>query len=282
MRLRLALLAVVLSATVGTGCVATNRTAALARRTGFGVTIESEDRQLAEALSRLLLDRSADAFVRVAIRYGELGISDKAMDYYSQALARHPGHIAALDGRARIWRDWGFLPDALKDADRAIRLAPDSASAHNTRGTILQAMHRPADAAAEYGLAATLDPKAPHALNNRCYLAFTVGLADLAIRDCAEALRRDASFTPARHNLALIHAARGDTELASAYFGRSSNAIARYNMGIVFLARKDYSRAAAEFEAAARTDPAFTDAHRRARQAAHLVKTETERSHADR
>jgi tetratricopeptide (TPR) repeat protein len=229
---------------------------------------------------RLTVDRSADALVNVAVRYSELGVSDKAMDYYSEALSVDPRHLGALDGRARAWRDWGFTAEALSDVDRGLKIAPSSAAFHNTKGTILQILHRYAEADGEYTAAARLAPAAPHAINNRGYLAFVEGRTDAALRDCSEALRRSPLFVPARHNLALIYAALGNTDLASSYFGRSSNAIARYNMGIVFLARKDFSRAAAEFEAASRANPSFAQARRRALQARHLAYTETERSDA--
>jgi tetratricopeptide (TPR) repeat protein len=268
---------IVLAAILAGGCAATTASHQSSRSASFGATIESGDPRLASGLLRLAVDRSADSLVNIAIRYSELGISDKAMDYYSEALSVDPRNLVGLDGRARVWRDWGFTAEALSDVDRGLKVAPYSAAFHNTRGTILQTLHRYAEAADEYTAAARLAPTSPYAINNRGYLAFIEGRTEEALRDCSEALRRSPSFVPARHNLALIHAALGNNDLANSYFGRSSDAIARYNMGIVFLARKDYTRAAIEFDAATRTNPSFARAHRRAHQARHLAYIETER-----
>ena len=40
----------------------------------------------------------------------------------------------------RVWRDWGLPALALGDAHRAIYYAPQSASARNTYGTVMQAL----------------------------------------------------------------------------------------------------------------------------------------------
>jgi Tfp pilus assembly protein PilF len=50
--------------------------------------------------------------------------------------------------RGRVFSRKGDLPQALRDCERAVALAPDLALAHASRGDVLAAMGR-ADAAAE-------------------------------------------------------------------------------------------------------------------------------------
>jgi Flp pilus assembly protein TadD len=249
--------------------------AATGGTTGGLSAVESLDSQLSAALLVLKVDRSPDQLVRVGTRYYQLNIRDRAMDYYTEALTADGRHPAALDGRARVLRDWGFIQEALSDAHSATLAAPQSAAAFNTLGTILQASGDYESARAAYTKAAGLDLAAPYAVSNLCYLSFLTGSGEAAANDCSAALARNNSFVPAKNNLALTYAALGQTDAARAHFaGSTTDASGRYNMGIVFLAERRYEEAAAEFHAATRIAPAFAAAHRRARQAVQLAEVE--------
>jgi tetratricopeptide (TPR) repeat protein len=139
---------------------------------GFGSrAVEAHDPGLSNSLAWLIVDRTPSRLVAVGNRYYQLQIRDKAMDYYSEAITLEDTHAGALDGRARVLRDWGFTDEALADALRAARSSPDSAAAVNTLGTILQAVGRYDDAAVMYARSADLDHSAPYAMNNLCYLS---------------------------------------------------------------------------------------------------------------
>jgi protein O-GlcNAc transferase len=244
--------------------------------------VEALDPQLSSALGWLILGRSPGRLVSVGNRYYQLGIRDKAMDYYSEAITLEEQHAAALDGRARVLRDWGFIDEALSDALRAVRSSPDSAAAVNTLGTILQALGKDEEAVVVYTRAADLDRTAPYAMTNLCYLSFLAGQHQAAARDCSDALSRSNAFAPARNNLALAYAAAGQADTARSYFlGSTDDAVGHYNLGIVLLAQKRYEEAAAEFHAATRRNPSFAAAHRRANQAEHSAALERT-SHAGR
>jgi tetratricopeptide (TPR) repeat protein len=254
---------------------------ASATGSGLVVAVESHDPQLSNALGWLLVDRSAARLVAVGNRYYQLRIRDKAMDYYSEAITLGDTHAGALDGRARILRDWGFLDEALEDVLRAVGGSPDSAAAVNTFGTILQTLGRHDEAAVVYARAADLDRAAPYAMTNLCYLSFLAGRLDDAARDCSHALTRSNGFAPARNNLALTYAAAGQADTARAFFLDSTDdAAGHYNLGIVLLAQKRYAEAAAHFHSATRKNPSFAAAHRRARQAERAAAIERNSSHA--
>jgi tetratricopeptide (TPR) repeat protein len=238
-------------------------------------TIEARDPQLAAALVRVLAARTPEHLARAGDRYYQLGVRDKAMDYYAEALRRRSDTAAALDGAARIWRDWGAPGPALGSAYRATHAAPRSPAAWNTLGTILQAIGQNAAAARAYTRAIALDDAAVYAHNNLCYLAFTEGDRERALEQCTTALNMDAGFAPARNNLALVYAASGHRDRAAAAFrAAGSEADAHFNMGIVLLAERQYGAAASAFDAASRLEPSFgaarvraADARRRARAA---------------
>jgi Flp pilus assembly protein TadD len=95
-----------------------------------------------------------------------VGVTDAAFDHYSDALRLEPRSVAALDGRARLWRDTGLLGPALADAHRARYFAPKSAEVRNTLGTILDRRGLCHEALAEYREALRLKPDAVWAQEN--------------------------------------------------------------------------------------------------------------------
>ena len=248
-----------------------------------GVSVEAQDAALAVALLSVVRAPTSDNLAAVAERYYHLGIRDKAMDYFAESLRRNANSVRALDGSARIWRDWGQMNQALGTAHRARYFAPQSAPVWNTLGTILQALDQNAAAADAYRQAVALDSSAVYARSNLCYLAFVQGDAERSIAECTAALNVDGEFAPARNNLALAYAAAGDTQRATdTVRGLPEEADVHYNLGIVLLARREYAGAVLAFEAAYRVDPSFDAAHARAREARRLARRHMETADANR
>ena len=136
-------------------------------------SIEGRDVPLRDALAALRAAPSAATHLRVATEYMRVGIRDVAFDHYTDALRLEPRNVAAFDGRARLWRDVGFLTPALSDAHRAKYFAPASAQVRNTLGTILERSGQCREALAEYREALRLKPDAGWAQQNVTRLADT-------------------------------------------------------------------------------------------------------------
>lgn len=222
------------------------------------LSLELSDAKLSAALFAAAVDRTPENLEAIAVRYQQVGVLDKALDYYAQSLSSNPKGVTALDGTARIWRDWGEMGPALGSAYRAVHYSPSSAAAWNTLGTILQDVgdHRAARKA--YLKARTLDPSASYVATNMCYLAFVQGNVDGAFAECAMAVALDGSSASALNNLALVYAATGNRRLAEETFMRAGNqAAGHYNAGIVLMAERNYAAAAIAFERAARRKPGF-------------------------
>jgi superkiller protein 3 len=233
---------------------------------------------LSSALLKAAAAPSAESLDAVGYRYYQLGVLDVAMRFYSRALAKKPHDVGALDGRARIWRNWGRLNEALGDASRATYFGPDSPQAWNTLGTIMQMAGRSAEAEDMYRRAVALDDKAVYAMNNLCYLSFVAGDMHEAMEQCSRALLVDEDFVPARNNRGLVYAASEEPDRAFQDFSKAGPARASYNFGIVLMAEKKYAAAVNAFEAAYRADPDFAAAHVRARRARLLDRTAQETS----
>lgn len=242
----------------------------------LATTVESTDPQLSAALLQAVAVPTAASYRRVGREYRRLGIRDQASEYFSKAIRLEPADAVSYEALARIWRDWGTPQMGLADAYRAVHYAPQSPSAANTLGTLLQAMGYVDEARQWYSRALTLDPQAWYALNNLCYAAIMA--RQQAVPTCQAAVSAAPDQKTARNNLALAHAAAGDLDAADKWFRRAGDtAEAHYNYGITLMARREYTRAIEEFARALALDPQFTQAVVRAQQARALVAAEDDR-----
>lgn len=129
-------------------------------------SVEQRDAGLRTALQTLQREPSAASHVSVGVAYQRLGVRDAAFEQFSQALVFDARNIDALDGRARIWRDWGLLAPALADAHRARYFAPQRADVMNTLGTILERVGECNGARKAYRDAIAIDDRAVWARRN--------------------------------------------------------------------------------------------------------------------
>lgn len=128
--------------------------------------VEDRDLALKDALAGLAKAPSAASHLHVGQEYYRLGIRDLAFDHYSEVLTFDARSAAAYDGRARVWRDWGFMALALADAHRARYFQPTSAAVRNTLGTVLEMRDLCVEALSEYREALRMQPDAAWAQQN--------------------------------------------------------------------------------------------------------------------
>jgi Flp pilus assembly protein TadD len=240
-------------------------------------TAEAADPRLAAAIAVARLVPSPETLRAAATEYRRLGIVDRAHQFLLDALRLNGRDTATYDALARLWRDSGVPGAALADAHRAVYYAPSSAVAHNTLGTVFQALGRRKDARKEYERAVTLDPTAAYALNNLCYGWILEGEIARAAAACRSALALEPELDAARNNLGLVYAARGELDAARlAFEGVGDPATAHYNVGIVQMARRRYRDAVSAFAAAQRARPSMRMAGDRALQAEQLARAGAE------
>jgi len=230
-------------------------------------TVEGSDPALAAAVLAATAAPSPETYRNAAEEYRRLKVYDKAQDYLSRALRLDSKDATTHDAMARVWRDSGVPHVGLGDSYRAIYYAPRSAAAHNTLGTLFQAMGRRADARVQYEIAARLDPMAGYAHNNLCYGWVLEGDASRALQACRRALSLDPASPIAHNNAALAYALAGDMTAAREAFAHAGRAAAAYNSGVVNLAMRNWDDASRDFLDALAADPSLRSAAMRARQA---------------
>jgi Flp pilus assembly protein TadD len=150
-------------------------------------SLESTQPGLRDALARLVSAPTTAHYLEVANQYLRHGVFDRADDYLNRSLAVNGPDASIYDARARLWRDWGQPGEALGDAHRAAFMAPQSAAAQNTLGTVLYRLGRVSDAKASFTRALELDAAAWYAMANLCHVSMNAGDTKTAISQCHKA-----------------------------------------------------------------------------------------------
>jgi len=255
-----------LSPSSTTGSVAEAKTRSLEQTTSE--LVEETDRDLKAVLRTAATEPSAENERRVADAYRKAGILDLSYEHFSQAIRLDPRDGWAYEGRARIWRDWGFPAQGLGDAHRAAYFLHDAPEALNTLGTLLYAQGQRSEARQFFERALRKEPDAVYALNNLCYAALMDGDIGGARTVCERAVAIEPRSTAARNNLALVTMAEGDVAGATRAFAESASPAAlQYNLGLVYLGSGRYAEAAAAFENAVRLNPTLPFVDERLKQA---------------
>ena len=152
-----------------------------------GNSLELNDPKLRQALASLAAAPTTERYIDVADSYIRRGVFDRAHDYLTRSVAVNGPNAVVYDALARLWRDWERPEEALAHAYRAIYLAPRSAAAHNTLGTVLYRMGKTADARSSFTRALAVDETAWYALANLCHINMTAGNTRTAIAQCRKA-----------------------------------------------------------------------------------------------
>ena len=150
-------------------------------------SLESTDPDLRAALARLLAAPTAAHYLAVSNEYLRNGVFDRADDFLNRSLAANGPDASIYDARARLWRDWGQPAEGLGDAHRAVFMAPQSAAAHNTLGTVLYRLGRRNEAKASFTRALQVDVTAWYAMANLCHVNMNAGDTKTAIDQCHKA-----------------------------------------------------------------------------------------------
>jgi Flp pilus assembly protein TadD len=234
------------------------REATAAPGASFDVGTKEIQRALDE--SRLLdagrmLDEARLAGVkdpRLNLLSGQLSLKrdryDVALEAFKAAEATPTLRPAALEGE-------GIALSMLQRSDEALATLQEAVAADATAWRAWNALGGEWDKRREwpraeeaYTHALKLSRDAAPALNNRGYSRMLQGRLDEAVIDFVAALRKDPALAPARTNLRLAMAMRGEYDQAMAGAGSDNPSAALNNAGFAAMMRGEYDRAIDLFE----------------------------------
>lgn len=133
----------------------------------------------------------------------DLGMADRAVRFFEEALSREPGLAAAACGLARALSRLSRHGDAVEALKGALALSPATASLWLQLGTIVRETGDTHNAAIFYREALRLSPRSAEALGNLGDLAFDDGKIDEAFQFYERAL----AIAPENAQLHVNHAA---------------------------------------------------------------------------
>jgi tetratricopeptide (TPR) repeat protein len=183
-----------------------------------------------------------------------------------RALAQGGDSALPLAMRAHALDMLGQRAKALADADRALRLDPNLAAAHHTRGNVALFHDRDARrAVAEFDAAIARSPNHLMAHVNRARAHARLKDVGRAMADYAEALRIDPRYFVAYVERGALHAKRGEEARARADLDAASRidpklAMPYYLRGNLHLKKKEHDRAIRQYTEALAREPAFPQA----------------------
>jgi len=186
----------------------------------------------------------------VPLTWTQLGYWRNSELLYDHALAVTSGNSLAEHNLGSYLLDIpGRLPDAIRHLQAALRITPDSASAHSDLGTALAKSGKPAEAIPEYQAALRLNPDSAIVHNNLANALQEASRLPEAIAEYQLALRFDPNYGDARQNLAIALRAPAP-----------DSAEAHYSAGVDLSHAGRLTEATTQFEAALRMRPDFAEA----------------------
>jgi tetratricopeptide (TPR) repeat protein len=162
---------------------------------------------------------------------------------WKHATATTSNNYIASNNLAQFLFQSGRFDEAIAECQRALKIKPDFAAAHNNLGAALVENRRGGNGARRQD-----------------------GAVDEAIVHYQTALQIDPDFAQAHSNLGIALLLKGQVDEAIVHYQKAleinpNYAEARYNLGNAFLAEGKYGESIANYEAALRKRPDYFEAH---------------------
>jgi Flp pilus assembly protein TadD len=184
---------------------------------------------------------------RLTLLAGNLNL---ARGHYEVALASFKSvdtqpnvRAGALEGEGIAMSLTGHAADALPVLETAVSMNPNAWHAWNALGVLYDRRHDWSKASAAYEHAMSVSGGAAQVLNNRGFSRLSQNRLDDAAADFVTALQKKPDFAPARNNLRLAIAMKGDYARAIEGASSTDRASILNNAGFAAMARGDYSEA---------------------------------------
>jgi serine/threonine protein kinase len=208
----------------------------------------------------VILGRSQEDWLKEGNTFLNQKCYEEALKAYEEAIRLDPNYAIAHTSKGYVLYRMRSYEEALKAYEEAIRLDPNYAIAHTSKGRTLTELKRYEEALKAYEEAIRLDPNYVIAHTSKGYALTELKHYGEALRAYEEAIRLDPNY-------AIAHANKGNTLNELNRYGEAlrayeeairldpNYAIAYANKGNVLIVLKYYSEALIAYEEAIRLDP---------------------------
>ncbi len=202
------------------------------------------------------------AKIQQALSLQQAGRLNEAQAIYQEILKAQPRHFDSLHLSGLVEILAGHLESGIKLIDKAIRVNPNVAAAHNNRGNALLDLKRVDEALASYDKALSLKPDYASAFNNRGNALLVLDRPDEAIAMYDKALSLQSNYPDAYFNRGNALNKLGRVEEALGSYGKAVALRPNYadvynNRGNVLLGLGRHKEALADYEKVMSIKPDF-------------------------
>jgi pentatricopeptide repeat protein len=155
--------------------------------------------------------REGDALkMELAALYINKGAHAAAIPLLQRIIGENPRNVEARVMYGVVLRDTGLYPQARRELEHCLRLAPARAEIHGALGVLYDVWQRPKEALPHHVSAVKLAPASASFRNNLGFSLYLSGDTDAAVKQLETALAMDPSLTVAYNNLAFAYGRRGN------------------------------------------------------------------------
>jgi tetratricopeptide (TPR) repeat protein len=197
-------------------------------------------------------DPSSDAWFYAGVCYGDLGLHQKAIQAYKQAIRLEPDYAEAHNNLGVTYINLGFHQEALQACKQVIKLEPDYAMAHYNLGVAYSKLGLYRDALQALKQAIRLKPDYAKAHYSLGVAYSKLGLYRDALQALKQAIRLKPDYAKAHYSLGVAYGNLGLYQEAlqankQAIRLKPDYAKAHYNLGISYFAKGDTGSALEEY-----------------------------------
>lgn len=193
---------------------------------------------------------------------------DEAIEEYKKALEVDPDYYDAIFGLAIVYKNSGQLDEAVVGFQRLIDLDQRDTKPYLHLGDIYESKGDLDEAQKYLEAGLELDPESPVFHNNLGAVYLKKEMYDEAEREIRAALeiQRHIPLRNAHFNMALLHEARGEIDLAIAEYKKEQETVIfnfrpDYNLGLLYAKAKELDKAVEEFESCIKKNENFAEAY---------------------
>ncbi len=193
---------------------------------------------------------------------------EKAIEEYKKALEVDPDYYDAIFGLAIVYKNSGQLDEAIVGFKRLIAFDQRDTKPYLHLGGIYESKGELDEAQKYLESGVRMDPESPVFHNNLGAVYLKKNMLDDAEREIKAALniQRHIPLRNAHFNLALLHEARGEIDLAISEYKKEQETVIfnykpDYNLGLLYAKSKELDKAITEFQSCIQKKENFAEAY---------------------
>jgi len=193
---------------------------------------------------------------------------DEAVEEYKKALEIDPDYYDAIFGLAIVYKNSGKLDEAIVGFKRLIDFDQRDTKPFLHLGDIYESKGELDEAQKYLESGVRLDPESPVFHNNLGAVLLKKNMYDEAEKEIRAALniQRHIPLRNAHFNMALLHEARGEIDLAISEYEKEQETVIfnykpDYNLGLLYTKGKELDKAIKEFQSCIKKNENFAEAY---------------------